>query len=123
MIGVYILRKFVEMYGFIVDVYNFDFILNIEIRDKVYVYLLEEKGIGGMLFGIGGRVYFFLFGGIDSFVVGFMIVKRGVEIEVIYFYSFFYMGEKVKEKVIDLCKVLVKYIDKIKFYIVFFIEI
>ena len=123
LIGALILRKFAEMYGLCVDVHNPDFILNIEIRDKVYVYSSEEKGIGGMPLGTGGRAHLLLSGGIDSPVAGFMIAKRGVEIEAIHFYGFPYTGEKAKEKVIDLCKVLAKYTDKIKLYIVPFTEI
>ncbi|WAM32979.1 tRNA uracil 4-sulfurtransferase ThiI [Caldicellulosiruptor morganii] len=123
LVGAHLLKNLADMYGLVVDVHNPDFEVKIEIRDKAYVYSSEEKGIGGMPLGTGGKAHLLLSGGIDSPVAGFMIAKRGVEIEAVHFYSFPYTGEKAKEKVIDLCKVLAQFTDKLKLYIVPFIEI
>lgn len=123
LIGAHLLKNLADEYGIKVDVHNPDFEVNIEIRDRVYVYSSEEKGIGGMPLGTGGKAHLLLSGGIDSPVAGFMIAKRGVEIEAVHFYSFPYTGEKAKEKVIDLCRVLAQFTDRIKLYIVPFTEI
>lgn len=123
LIGAHILKNLADKYGLKVDVHNPDFEVNIEIRDKAYVYSSEEKGIGGMPLGTGGKAHLLLSGGIDSPVAGFMIAKRGVEIEAVHFYSFPYTGEKAKEKVIDLCRVLAQFTDRLKLYIVPFTEI
>lgn len=123
LVGAYLLKNFSDKYFLKVDVHNPDFVVNIEVRDNAYVYSSEYKGIGGMPLGTNGKAHLLLSGGIDSPVAGFMIAKRGVEIEAVHFYSFPYTGEKAKEKVIDLCKILSLYTDKIKLYMVPFTEI
>jgi len=123
LIGAHLLKNLADKYGLKVDVHNPDFEVNIEIRDKAYVYSSEEKGIGGMPLGTGGKAHLLLSGGIDSPVAGFMVAKRGVEIEAVHFYSFPYTGEKAKEKVIDICRVLVQFTDRLKLHIVPFTEI
>ena len=64
-----------------------------------------------------------LSGGIDSPVAGWMIGKRGVEIEAVHFYSYPYTSERAKEKVIDLARILCEYCYKINLYVVPFTDI
>ena len=65
-----------------------------------------------------------LSGGIDSPVAGWLAMKRGVAIEAIHFHSFPFTGEKAKEKVYELCKILAVWQGRpIKLYMVHFTEI
>ena len=61
-----------------VDVHQPEVMLNIEIREKIYIYSIIIPGPGGMPVGTGGKAMLLLSGGIDSPVAGYMIAKRGV---------------------------------------------
>ena len=64
-----------------------------------------------------------LSGGIDSPVAGYMISKRGVEIEATYFHAPPYTSERAKQKVIDLAKIVARYSGPVKLHIVNFTDI
>ena len=64
-----------------VDVHHPDVMLNVEIRNEIYVYSQIIPGAGGMPVGTNGKAMLLLSGGIDSPVAGYMISKRGVGIE------------------------------------------
>ncbi|SHE84170.1 thiamine biosynthesis protein ThiI [Thermoanaerobacter uzonensis DSM 18761] len=106
-----------------VDVHNPDVLLNVEIREMGFVYAGVIEGIGGLPLGTNGKATVLLSGGIDSPVASWMMMKRGVEIEAVYFHSPPYTSERAKDKVIDLCKVLSQYGQKIKLHIVHFTEL
>ncbi len=106
-----------------VDVHNPDFVLYIEVRESTYVYSEIIPANGGLPVGCSGRATLLLSGGIDSPVAGWMIAKRGVEIEAVHFHSYPYTSERAKDKVIKLVKILSQYCKKIKLYIVPFTEI
>ncbi|MBE7026227.1 MAG: tRNA 4-thiouridine(8) synthase ThiI [Ruminococcaceae bacterium] len=107
-----------------VDVNNPSNVVMVEIRDfGAYVYCKKIAGQGGLPIGTGGRAMLLLSGGIDSPVAGYMIAKRGVELEAINFFSYPYTSERAKEKVISLAKILSGYVPKIKLHIVPFTEI
>lgn len=107
-----------------VDVNNPANILMVEVRDfAAYVYCKKISGQGGLPIGTGGRAMLLLSGGIDSPVAGYMMAKRGVEIEAVNFFSYPYTSERAKEKVIELAKILAQYTSKIKLHIVPFTEI
>ncbi len=106
-----------------VDVHNPDFILYIEVRESSYVYWEIIPGYGGMPVGTNGKAVLLLSGGIDSPVAGWMVSKRGVEIDAVHFYSYPYTSERAKEKVIDLAKILAQYCMHINLHIVPFTEI
>lgn len=106
-----------------VDVHNPDVLLNIEIRNKVYLYSQTIKGAGGLPVGTNGRAMLLLSGGIDSPVAGYMIAKRGVELEAVYFNAPPYTSERAKQKVIDLAKIVSTYSGKIRLHIVNFTDI
>ena len=82
-----------------VDVHHPDVKLNVEIREEVYIYSEIIPGPGGMPVGTNGSAMLLLSGGIDSPVAGYMIAKRGVEIEAVYFHAPPYTSERAKEKV------------------------
>ena len=107
-----------------VDVHNPDFVINIEIRDvAAYIYAEKIKGVGGMPIGTNGKATLLLSGGIDSPVAGYMIAKRGVELNAVHFYSYPYTSERAKEKVLDLAQILADYCGEIKVHVVPFTDI
>jgi thiamine biosynthesis protein ThiI len=119
MVGGKILQNIKNVY---VDVHNPDIVLNIEIREKAYLYSCITDGIGGMPLGTNGRAVVLLSGGIDSPVAAWMMMKRGVEIEAVYFHSPPYTQERAKDKVIDLCKKLSEYGQDIYLHVVNFTD-
>lgn len=119
-VGGYVLEN---VNGLSVDVHNPDFILYIEVRESTYIYSETIKGFGGMPLGSNGKAMLLLSGGIDSPVAGWMMAKRGVELEAIHFYSYPYTSERAKQKVIDLAQILTGYCGKMRLHIVPFTEI
>lgn len=106
-----------------VDVHNPDIYLNIEVREKIYLYSRIIPGPGGMPVGTGGKGMLLLSGGIDSPVAGYMIAKRGVKIDAVYFHAPPYTSERAKQKVIDLAKLVARYSGPIPLHIVNFTDI
>ncbi|MDE6434233.1 MAG: tRNA 4-thiouridine(8) synthase ThiI [Lachnospiraceae bacterium] len=106
-----------------VDVHKPDVLLNVEIRDKVYFYSETVKGAGGLPVGTNGKAMLLLSGGIDSPVAGYMISKRGVELEAVYFNAPPYTSERAKQKVVDLARIVSGYSGKIRLHIVNFTDI
>ena len=84
-----------------VDVVNPEIVVRVEIRENyAYIHAGSEHGAGGMPYLSNGRGLLLLSGGIDSPVAGYMMAKRGVEIEAVHFESFPYTSERAKEKLI-----------------------
>ncbi|MCB6201051.1 tRNA uracil 4-sulfurtransferase ThiI [Extibacter muris] len=106
-----------------VDVHHPDVMLNIEVRDSIYVYSRIIPGPGGMPVGTNGKAMLLLSGGIDSPVAGYMIAKRGVGIEATYFHAPPYTSERAKQKVVDLAKIVSRYAGPVKLHVVNFTDI
>ena len=106
-----------------VDVHKPNIMLNIEVRDLIYIYSEIIPGPGGMPVGTNGKAMLLLSGGIDSPVAGYMIAKRGVELEATYFHAPPYTSERAKQKVVDLAKLVSKYSGPIKLNVVNFTDI
>ena len=106
-----------------VDVHLPDVRLNVEIREEVYIYSEIIPGPGGMPVGTNGSAMLLLSGGIDSPVAGYMIAKRGVELEAVYFHAPPYTSERAKEKVVDLARLVSVYAGPIKLHVVNFTDI
>ncbi len=107
-----------------VDLENFEHELNIEIRkNNAYIYTTNIPGPGGLPVGTSEKGLLLLSGGIDSPVAGWSAMRRGIELEAVYFHSFPYTGDRAKEKVIDLCKTLSNYGNNIKLYIAYFTSV
>ncbi len=110
--------------NFKVDVHNPEITLTVEIRTEgTFVYTNEIKGIGGYPVGVAGKGLLMLSGGIDSPVAGFLALKRGVNVEGIYFESPPHTSVEAKNKVISLANILNEYSGKIKLHIVPFTQI
>ena len=106
-----------------VDVHNPDFVIYIEVRQKINIFTRVIPGAGGMPIGTNGKAMLLLSGGIDSPVAGYMIAKRGVMIEATYFHAPPYTSERAKQKVVDLAKLVAKYAGPIKLHVINFTDI
>ncbi len=106
-----------------VNVHKPDVLLHVEIRKVVNLYSLMIPGPGGMPVGTNGKAMLLLSGGIDSPVAGYMIAKRGVKIDAVYFHAPPYTSDRAKQKVIDLAKLVARYSGPIPLHIVNFTEI
>ena len=109
--------------GASVDVHTPELTLSVEIREKIYVYSGTLPGPGGMPVGTNGKAMLLLSGGIDSPVAGYMIAKRGVKIDAVYFHAPPYTSERAKQKVVDLAKLVARYSGPIRLHVVNFTDI
>ncbi len=109
--------------GLRVDVHKPQRIINVEVRKRAYVYSKRVKAVGGMPYGTNGSTMLMLSGGIDSPVAGYLMARRGVELNAIYFHSHPYTSERAKEKVKDLARLLKDYTGKINLYVAPFTDI
>lgn len=108
---------------FSVDVHHPQILLQVEIRHHIYVYSEIIPGPGGMPLGTNGKAMLLLSGGIDSPVAGYMIAKRGVVVDAVYFHAPPYTSERAKQKVVDLAKLVSRYSGPMRLHIVNFTDI
>ena len=102
-----------------VDVRNPEVIVHVEIREfAAYIHAGQFKGAGGMPVGTNGKALLLLSGGIDSPVAGYMIAKRGVQIEAVHFDSFPYTSELAREKVFQLAREVAQYAGSFNVHVV-----
>lgn len=107
-----------------VDIHHPQLTLHIEIRtDGTYFYTKEVEGIGGYPVGIQGKGMLMLSGGIDSPVAGYLALKRGVQIECIYFDSPPHTSIEAKNKVLTLASILNEYSGHIKVHVIPFTKL
>lgn len=119
-VGEAVLNAYASMH---VDVHQPEVMINIEIRERIYLYSISVKGAGGMPIGTGGKATLLLSGGIDSPVAGYMIAKRGVKLEAVYFHAPPYTSERAKQKVVDLAQIVSRYSGEMKLHVVNFTDI
>ena len=101
-----------------------DMVLRIEVRqDAIYISNQLLHGVGGMPVGTGGKAVMMLSGGIDSPVASYLALKRGVDIEMVHFFSPPYTTEKALAKAKELTGILANYAGRINFIAVPFAEI
>ncbi|MBR2340905.1 MAG: tRNA 4-thiouridine(8) synthase ThiI [Clostridia bacterium] len=94
-----------------VDVHEPDFSVFVDIREggKALVFGEFVEGANGMPVGTAGKGLLLISGGIDSPVAGYMMAKRGMNVDCLHFHSYPYTNMQAKEKVIDLAKTLAQY--------------
>lgn len=119
-IGEAVLNAFPEIR---VDVHKPDIMLHIEIREMIYIYSLVIAGPGGLPIGTNGKGMLLLSGGIDSPVAGYMIAKRGVKIDAVYFHAPPYTSDRAKQKVVDLAKYVARFSGPIRLHVINFTDI
>ena len=106
-----------------VDVHQPEVMLHVEVRNRINIYSIVIPGPGGMPVGTNGKAMLLLSGGIDSPVAGYMISKRGVKIDAVYFHAPPYTSERAKQKVVDLAKLVSRYSGPVHLHIVNFTDI
>lgn len=106
-----------------VDVHHPDQMIYIEIRERINFYSKMLPGPGGMPVGTNGKAELLLSGGIDSPVAGYMVAKRGVSIDAVYFHAPPYTSERAKQKVVDLAKEISLFTGPINLHVVNFTDI
>ncbi len=89
-----------------VDVHNPDVVVNVEIRDRAYVYSSQRKTCRGLPVGVSGKGLLLLSGGLDSPVAGYRMMGRGMKIDCVYFHSYPYTSDEAQKKVEDLARIL-----------------
>jgi thiamine biosynthesis protein ThiI len=109
--------------GLSVDVHEPEVMVEVEIRSKAYIYSKIIPGPGGLPVGTNGRAISLLSGGIDSPVATWMIAKRGVEMQAVYFHSPPFTSERALEKVQDLGRIVSHYAGPIKLHVVNFTKL
>ena len=119
--GGHILKNFEN---FSVDVHNPEILVHVEIRkDYSYVYLNEYKGLGGYPVGTLGKGMLMLSGGIDSPVAGYLALKRGIKLDLVYFEAIPHTSLEARNKVISLAKKLAVFGGEMKLIIVPFTKL
>lgn len=119
-VGAYILDRMPDVK---VDVRTPDVRLKVELRNSTYLYSHIVKTYGGLPYASSGKAVSLLSGGIDSPVATWMMAKRGLEVEGVYFHSPPYTSEWAKQKVLDLSKRLADFTGEFKLYVVPFTEL
>lgn len=106
------------------DMHHPELTVHVEIREQyAFVHAGPTPGAGGMPIGANGRAALLLSGGIDSPVAGYMMAKRGLELVGVHFFSYPYTSERAKEKVLELGKILTRYVGRMPVLIVPFTRI
>ena len=105
-----------------VDLKRPDHTLTCEIRNDVYLYTSEEKGEGGLPYATAGKGVLLLSGGIDSPVAGYMMAKRGMKLDAIYFHAYPYTSELALDKVKQLASIIAPYLGGLHLYVVPFTD-
>lgn len=106
-----------------VDVHDPKITVNVEIRDQIYMYTHVIPGPGGLPVGSAGKAMLLLSGGIDSPVSGWMMAKRGLKLDAVYYNAPPYTSERALQKVIDLAGLVSKYTGPIYLHNINFTEI
>ena len=109
--------------GLRVDVHEPDVFFYVEVRERINLYSRIIPGPGGMPVGTSGKAMLLLSGGIDSPVAGWMVAKRGVKIDAVYFHAPPYTSERAKEKVVDLAKLVSRYAGPMDLHVINFTDI
>ncbi len=108
--------------GLEVDLGNPDYTLFCEIRNEVYLYTDQVRCEGGLPAGTAGKGMLLLSGGIDSPVAGYMMSKRGMRCDAIYFHAYPYTSDEALEKVKTLASLIAPYTQGMRLFVVPFTE-
>ena len=97
----------IDALGMRVDVHEPSLRIGIEVsQTTVYVFAEIRPAPGGLPVGVSGRALLLLSGGIDSPVAGWLAAKRGLVQEALTFHSPPFTGERAKDKVVSLLRIL-----------------
>ncbi len=120
-IGADVLKMFPQLKA---DMHHPELVISIRIMaNNIYVASRKLLGIGGLPYGTNGHLISLLSGGFDSPVASYLMAKRGCKLSFIFFYAYPFVGDEVKEKILELTKVLGRYQRHCRLYIVAFGEV
>ena len=106
------------------DMHHPDLTVYVEVRDDAaFIHGAVEPGAGGLPVGTSGKALLLISGGIDSPVAGYMMAKRGLEIQAVHFVSPPYTSEHALEKVRTLCRKMSVYTGRVSLTVVPFTKI
>jgi thiamine biosynthesis protein ThiI len=114
-VGDLLLERFPDL---VVDVHKPDWVITVEMREYAYLYGPSARGPMGLPGGSSGRGLLLLSGGIDSPVAGWMMAKRGMGLDAVYFHSAPFTSEKAREKVEDLVRMLTPWVPGLTLHVV-----
>lgn len=107
-----------------VDVHHPELEINVELRmNHTYLYFEKIEGIKGYPSGTLGKGLLMLSGGIDSPVAGYMAMKRGMNLDAIYFEAPPHTSINARNKVLSLAKIISEYGNNIRVHVINFTEI
>lgn len=106
-----------------VDIHNPDFKVFIDIKNNAYIYSKRYAGLGGLPIGSSGNGLLMLSGGIDSPVAGYLMAKRGMQVNALHFHSYPYTSLKAKQKAVDLAEIMSEYTGPMNLFMVNLAEI
>ncbi len=106
-----------------VDVQNPQAVINVEIRERAYIYSMSKKGQRGLPVGTAGRGLLLLSGGIDSPVAGYMMAGRGMHVDAVYFHAYPYTSDEARQKVVDLAGIVGLYSMGVRLYVIGFTKL
>ncbi|HEX7506669.1 MAG TPA: tRNA uracil 4-sulfurtransferase ThiI, partial [Polyangia bacterium] len=96
--------------GMRVDVHNPSLRIGIEVsQSTVYIFAEIRPAPGGLPVGVSGRGLRLRSGGIDAPVAGWLAAKRGLALEALTFHSPPFTGERAKDKVVSLLRILARW--------------
>ncbi|MDR1908384.1 MAG: tRNA 4-thiouridine(8) synthase ThiI [Spirochaetaceae bacterium] len=95
--------------GLRVDVHRPGAVIEVEIRERAYVYAAGRKGRRGLPVGTAGRGLLLLSGGIDSPVAGYLMESRGMGLDAAYFHAWPYTPDEARQKVLRLAETVGAY--------------
>jgi len=110
--------------GMTVQMKKPDIELRVEVREKaVYIMVDVIPGPGGLPIGSNGKALLLLSGGIDSPVAAYYMMKRGVRVEAIHFFSPPFTSDQSLGKVKELCERISRFGGNIRLHVIPFTEI
>jgi len=112
-----------EVPGLKVDVHKPAGVIEVEIREKAYIYGNARRGRRGLPVGTAGRGLLLLSGGIDSPVAGYMMASRGMALDAVYFHAYPYTSEEARGKAERLAQIVGRYTMGIRLFVVGFTAI
>ena len=119
-VGEYLIEN---MDNLTVDVHHPETVLHVELRNDAYLYSKVIKTFGGLPAGSSGRGVALLSGGIDSPVATWMMAKRGIAVEGVYFHSPPYTSAWAKQKVEDLAERIACFTGNFRLHVVPFTDV
>ncbi|MDR0473363.1 MAG: tRNA 4-thiouridine(8) synthase ThiI [Treponema sp.] len=112
------------MPGLKVDVHKPQGVIEVEIRERAYIYGnaggQASQGLRGLPVGTAGKGLLLLSGGIDSPVAGFMMASRGMRLDGVYFHAHPYTSDEALKKAVTLAEILGRYTLGLRLFIVNF---